>query len=117
MSYYSEVEMAELRHAFELEVMKWAKVTVRAMFGYPSYQVDGRLFAFLVNDGVVITQLMKADREALRLEYPVTDFKAGERVLTQWIQVSLTDIGQLKRVLSYVRRSYERAYARTLGGG
>lgn len=113
MTYYSEAEMAEIRRAFELEVMQWAQVTMRAMFGCPSYQVDGRLFAFLVTGGVVITQLMRADREALRSEYTVTDFKAGERVLTQWIQVSCAEMGQLKRVLPYVRKSYERAFART----
>lgn len=116
MSYYSEVEMAELRRLFELEVLKWPRVTVRTMFGCPSYQVDGRLFAFLVTGGVVITQLMRMDRESLRQHYQVADFKAGERVLTQWIQVSLPEKQQLGYLLPYVRKSYERALARTLGG-
>ncbi len=116
VSYYSEVEMAELRRLFELEVLHWPKVTVRAMFGCPSYQVDGRLFAFLVTGGVVITQLMQVDRDALRQQYQVSDFKAGERVLKYWIQVSLLEKRQLGYILPYVRRSYERALARTLGG-
>lgn len=116
MSYYSEVEMAELRRLFELEVLKWPRVTIRTMFGCPSYQVDGRLFAFLVTGGVVITQLMQMDREMLRRQYQVADFKAGERVLTQWIQVSLPEKQQLGYLLPYIRKSYERALARTLGG-
>lgn len=116
MSYYSEAEMVELRRLFELEILSWPRVTARTMFGCPSYQVDGRLFAFLVTGGVVLTQLMLADREALRRQYEVAEFKAGERVLAHWIQVLLPDRRQLGYLLPYVRKSYERALARTLGG-
>ena len=117
MGYYSEEAMTDLRRVFELEVLNWPRVTARAMFGCPSYQVDGRVFAFLVTGGVVLTQLLVSDREALQRQYEVAEFKTGERVLKHWIQVALPDRRQLGYVLPYVRRSYERALARALGGG
>lgn len=115
MNYYSEDAMADLRRVFDLEVLNWPRVTVRTMFGCPSYQVDGRLFAFLVTGGVVLTQLLASDRDVLRQQFVVSEFKTGERVLSHWIQVALPDRRQLGYVLPYVRKSYEQALARTLG--
>ncbi len=107
MIYYSESEAQALREAFESQVLYWPKVTTRRMFGCPAYLVDGKLFAFLVTDGVVITQIRKRDREDLEATYEAQSFKAGEREIERWLQVMVDDLERLKRVMTMVRKSYE----------
>ncbi len=113
MRYYTEKASRELRKQFELEVQSWSQVSTRPMFGCPSYQAAGRLFAFLVDEGVVITHIRKADREVLRERFTVTDFQAGERVIERWAQVEIDDRRNLAHVIPYVRKSYEEALENT----
>jgi hypothetical protein len=112
MRYYTEVANRELRERFEAAVLDWPKVTMRIMFGCPSYQVAGRLFAFLVDAGVVITHLRKADREALSQHCQIEEFQAGERTIARWGQVTVENERDLRYVLPYVRKSYEEALGR-----
>lgn len=111
MKYYVAEEAQPLRAAFEEEVLSWDQVDVRTMFGCPSYIVDGRLFAFLVTDGVVITQLRQRDRETLAEDFELAPFQAGERTIERWIEVELPDPDALGRILPYVRKSYDAVLA------
>ncbi len=112
MKYYTQAADQSLRPPFEAEVLTWPKVTTRTMFGCPSYQVAGRLFAFLVDAGVVITHLRKADREVLSRHCEIEDFQAGERTIARWGQVTVKDERDLRYVLPYVRKSYKEALDR-----
>ena len=112
MRYYSEENSAELRKAFEAEVLQWPKVTSRPMFGCPSYQVESYLFAFLVDEGVVITHLYKKDRQILGQRFQVDDFKAGKRVVPRWALVSLNAPEELSFLIPFVHQSYEEALRR-----
>ncbi len=107
MQYYSDDQGGTLRKAFEAKILHWPHVTTRPMFGCPAYLADGKLFAFLVNDGIVITQIRKRDRETLAELFPTEPFKAGEREIERWLQVTLDNVDQLNRVIRMVRRSYE----------
>lgn len=107
MKYYAESEGSELRKAFERQVLYWPEVTTRTMFGCPAYLADGKLFAFLVTDGVVITQIRKRDREALSEAFETEPFKAGEREISRWLQVTIEDLDRLTRLMVLVRKSYE----------
>jgi TfoX/Sxy family transcriptional regulator of competence genes len=107
MIYYTESKAKALREAVEKQVLNWPRVTTRRMFGCPAYLVDGKLFAFLVTDGVVITQIRKRDREELEAQYSVEPFKAGEREIERWLQVTVDDLEKLERVLTMVKKSYD----------
>lgn len=107
MPYYIESEANELREAFERTVLRWPQVTVRRMFGCPAYVADGKLFAFLVTDGVVITQIRQRDREIMEEAYETEPFKAGEREIVRWLKVTIDDLGRLERVMLMVKKSYE----------
>lgn len=115
MKYYSEEKSAKLREAFEAEVLQWPKVTKRPMFGCPSYQVENYLFAFLVDEGVVIAHLYKTERETLSLRFQVDDFQAGERVLHRWGLVKIEHREELSFVIPFVRQSYAEALHRAQG--
>jgi hypothetical protein len=107
MIYYTEEEGHALREAFEREVLVWPKVETRLMFGCPAYIAEGRLFAFLVNDGIVITQIRKRDRETLSEDFHTEPFTAGEREIARWQKVHLESVKRLRRILPYVKKSYE----------
>ena len=106
MIYYTEEEGRELREAFEKTVLPWKKVTTRSMFGCPTYLAEGKLFAFLVSEGVVITQIRKRDRERLSEDFPTEPFTAGEREIERWVKVKIDSVESLGRVIPYVKKSY-----------
>ncbi|HQE93764.1 MAG TPA: hypothetical protein PLH19_13280 [Anaerolineae bacterium] len=112
MPYYREDEAHALRVAFEKEVSTWPKVTTRRMLGCPAYVADGRLFAFLVTEGVVITQLRRNDIQTLAQDNSVEPFKAGERVIARWTKVTVTDPNTLGRIMAFIRKSYQTALDR-----
>lgn len=107
MIYYTEEEGHALREAFEREVLVWRRVETRLMFGCPAYVAEGKLFAFLVSDGIVITQIRKRDRVTLAEDFYTEPFTAGEREIERWQKVRLGSIERLSRVLPYVKKSYE----------
>jgi len=109
MKYYEESETAEIRELFEKEVMGWSRITQRSMFGCPTYLADGKLFAFLVTNGIVITQIRLKDREALSEVFETAPFKVGEREIERWFVVTITQPEKIKRIMRLVRKSYQFA--------
>ncbi len=111
MEFYNEARDGALREVIEGEVLTWPQVGVRRMFGCPAYVADGRLFAFLVTGGLVITQLRKAERAMLAERYETEPFKVGEREIERWIRVHIPTLNLVDYALHFVRRSYEIALA------
>ena len=109
MKYYEESETAEIRALLEKEVMGWSRVSQRSMFGCPTYLADGKLFAFLVTNGVVITQIRLKDRIALGEIFETAPFKAGEREIERWLVVTIPEPEKLNRIMRLIRKSYQFA--------
>ncbi len=109
MKYYSEEVTKPLRLGFEEKVLRWPQVSTRMMFGCPSYQANGKLFAFLVTNGIVITQLAQADRDRISRQYNITSFKAGKRTVRNWVRLSIESKLDLIRIMPFVRKSYQSA--------
>lgn len=107
MKYYEEGTDRALREALEKRVLHWPLVSVRRMFGCPAYLADGKLFAFLVTDGVVITQMRKRDRLRLGETFATAPFTAGEREIERWTVVTVSEVRLLDRLMGLVRKSYE----------
>ena len=80
------------------------------MFGCPCYQVNGKLFTFLVTNGIVMTQLSQADREALAYLPQTSFFRAGKKIAPKWLQVSIKNVRDLDGIMPFVRKSYESAW-------
>lgn len=107
--YYDEDRMADLRDALEDRVLDWPDVTTQVMFGCPAYQVRGNLFAFLVTEGLVLTQLDAGGRHTLEQDHDAAPFEAGQRTLTSWSRVPVHEVTDLEELLEHVRASYEAA--------
>jgi hypothetical protein len=109
MKHYHEEQAKEMKRLLEQEILHWPQVSSKKMFGCPGYQAGDKLFAFLVTDGVVLTQLDEAERESLFRQYPSTFFQAGEKIIRSWARVFIDEERELKQLLPYLRRSYETA--------
>ena len=110
MKWYIEEETRELREAFEQEILKWPQVDYKKMFGCPCYLANGKMFAGLVTKGLVITKLKSAEKEELQKLREIKPFVAGSKIIRSWVQINL-DPQELKEIMPYVKKSYERAFA------
>jgi len=79
MKYYSEEATEPLRLRFEKKVLRWPKVSARKMFGCPCYQ------------------------------YQATPFRSGGKVVQKWVRLPIEQMGDLDRVMRFVRKSYGSA--------
>jgi len=109
MKYYSEEDTKDLRLALEKEVLSWAQVSKKKMFGCPCYQAKGILFVFLVTKGIVITQLQPDEREELSSQHQTSFFQAGKKTVKNWKRLSIKNREELDKVMPFVRKSYEKA--------
>lgn len=109
MKYFDDEAGAALQAAFEAVVLEWPDVTGTTMFGCPSYQADGTLFAVLVTDGVALTRLPESHREQVAREFESGPFQAGEQTVTKWVQVTIDDVAMLDSLEPHVRASYDSA--------
>lgn len=109
MRYYRDAETKKLRTVFEDKVLRWPEVSTTKMFGCPCYQVRGKLFAFLVTNGIVITQLEAAEKELLSRKHAGTSFQAGRKTVERWLTLSVRSPKALDRLIPSVRKSYKAA--------
>jgi hypothetical protein len=108
MKYFDEERGAELKRAFDAVVSDWPEVTEKTMFGCPSYRAGEAVFAVLVTDGVALTRLPGDRRERLDGSFETRPFRAGDRTVTKWVQVT-ADADDLDSLVPYVEASYETA--------
>ena len=107
MKYYSEKETKDLRLALEKEVLSWAHVSTKKMFGCPCYQAKGKLFVFLVTNGIVITKLEPDDKKELSNQRQTSFFQAGKKTVKNWVKLSVKGTEELDTIMPFVRKSYE----------
>lgn len=104
MRYYDEVLMQTRRVAFEKGLPRTPGLTVKKMFGCPCYKQDGKLFAFLVTDGLVLTQIDAKDRERLVAKFQGAAFHAGKKTVEAWVQLPFQSRNQLEDYLPSLLR-------------
>ncbi len=113
MTYFDTEEGAALKSAFDEIVLDWPAVTATTMFGCPSYQAEGTLFAVLVTDGVALTRLPADHRERVAQTFEVGPFRAGERTVTKWVQITVEAGSELDSLIPHIEASYESALEET----
>jgi len=109
MKLYDEETMKELRELFEEEMLQQPHVKTKRMFGCPSYTVKDKLFAFLVTEGLVLTNLSNADRETALKRPGAQPFEHNQRVVKRWVRIPITIGKTLENIIPYVMKSYETA--------
>lgn len=109
MQYFDAEAGAELKAAFDELVDGWSKVSQTTMFGCPSYQADGELFAVLTTDAVTLTRIPEDRRAEVIDAFDAGPFQAGDRTVTKWVQVPIDDPSEIDALESDVRMSYEAA--------
>ncbi len=114
MKLYDEETMKELRKSFEEEILQYLHVKTNRMLGCPSYTVKDKLFAFLITEGLVLTNLPDSDREAA-LERPgAQPFEHNQRVVKRWVRIPVTSEKILGDIMPLVVKSYETSLEQTV---
>lgn len=110
--YYDETKMGSVRADLERRVATWPGVHAGQMFGCPCFDANGKLFAFVATNGVVLTQLEWSDRAELAKLFRAGPFAPEPgRAATKWAQVPATKPADLEPLLPWIRKSYETAKA------
>ena len=109
MKYFNEEQMADFRRSFESRIDGWPDVSQKKMFGVLNYLAGGKMFAFLVTDGLVITNLSQQEREAIADRYESESFQAGNRRVGSWLKVTLASLADILDLLPAVKVSYHAA--------
>ncbi len=96
-----------------VNLMAWANVEPRRMFGCDAYLVGGRLFAFFADDGVVV-KVPSPQREELLNDPRVSPFTTGRGRGTfgEWLHLRLGEPPDVALALPAVEGSYR--YVQTL---
>jgi hypothetical protein len=110
---YHEELSGPLRETFEREVLAWPDVTQKKMFGCPAYRAAGTLFAFLIDDAVVLTQVPEDERAEVAERLDARPFQPGAHAITCWLAVPFDESRSVRRLLDDVRNAYQVA----LNGG
>jgi hypothetical protein len=99
---------APLKTALEDQVRDWAGVTTEWLFGYPTYQAEGTIFALVATDGLVLTRLPEPDRERLASSHETGAFEPGEQTIGSWVHVPAGP-GDLDGLVPFIRASHDAA--------
>lgn len=109
MKYCDEEQTGEIRKALEKEILRWPSVTSRQMMGCLCYFYGKKFFAFLVTKGIVITKLTEGDRTKLLEHITGEAFEMAGRTAKTWIRVPLEKPEDVKRIMPFVKKSYQEA--------
>jgi hypothetical protein len=107
-TYYTEETSGPTRDAVEDVVLGWPDVTAEKLFGCPSYRAAGKLFAFVSDEGLVLTNLTEPERAKADAELgpePAVEL-AGRSAKWRFVAVGEEDAAQ---VAPFLRMAYERA--------
>ena len=108
MKYFDEEKMADIREAFDSEVLKWKDVVSRPMMGCLCYLRKRKFVFFLVTDGIVIMKLSDKDQTVLKDKLGGKPFEMAGQTSRLWV-TPLKSTKDLKLVMPFVRKRYEEA--------
>ena len=109
MQYYNEEKMKNFRLKLEKEILNWPNVTTKKMYGCPCYKCKDKLFAFLVNDGVVLTKASEKDKNILSKEFKIKPFQAATRTMKGWPQIPVDETSDLEKIIRFIKNSYNQS--------
>ncbi len=77
------------------------------MMGHPGYKIAGKMFAFLMEDGVAIKLPEEACRELLARPQVIPFAPGGGTPMRHWVQVNLPDAASYTGYQSYFELAVE----------
>jgi len=96
-------------------LMAWGQVEPRRMFGCDAYLVKGKMFAFFVDEGVVV-KVPSPQRERLLKDARVSPFTHQGRRFGDWLHLRLSDPQDVALALPAIEESYRHVQAAAAQG-
>ncbi len=113
MKQYSKTEMAERKTELDNRILQWPEMSTSVMFGCPGYRAYGRLFAIVIDDGIILTKLPDSTREKLLESKVCAVFKTERGTVKNWLAFPFEDISAIEFFLPYLKESYDNALLET----
>ncbi|NLX11494.1 MAG: MmcQ/YjbR family DNA-binding protein [Chloroflexi bacterium] len=66
-------------------------ISTRQMFGHPGYQIAGKMFAYLMEEGVAVKLPPEAVQAMLKQPHVVPFTPMGGTPMRGWVQINLPD--------------------------
>ena len=106
MKYYDEEKMAEVRKAFDREVLTWKGVVSRPMMGCLCYFYNRKFIGFLVTNGIVLMKLTEKDRTELKKKFGGKPFEMAGQTGRLWV-TPLKAPKDVRSVIPFARKRYQ----------
>ena len=106
--------MKNLKVKFEALISDWELAGLKRMFGYDVYAANRKMFAWLEEDGISLTGLAEPDRIIVTEQFGAHPYTALDRVFKSWLIIPVPNETTFKKLIPYIRKSYEGSYAASL---
>ena len=106
--------MKDLQKKFEALIADWELAGPKKIFGYEVYAANRKMFAWVNDDSVALTALPEAERIEVTKKFGAYPYAMPDRVFKKWLIVPVPDAATFKRLIPYMRRSYDTAFAESL---
>lgn len=105
MKYFDEAKMADIRKAFDEEVLRWKGIVSRPMMGCLCYFYKRKFIGFLVTDGIVLMKLSERDQTMLKEKFGGKPFEMAGQTGRLWV-TPLKEPKDVESVVPFVRKRY-----------
>ncbi len=106
--------MKNLQTKFETLISDWELAAPKKIFGYEVYGANRKMFGWIDEDSITLTALPEKEREEVKKKFGAYPLEMANRVFKKWLIIPVFDLATFKRLIPYIRKSYETAYAESL---
>jgi hypothetical protein len=81
-------------------------VTTGQMFGHPSYKIAGKVFASLMENGIILKLPQATVNDLLKREN-VTSFAPGGTPMRLWVLIEMSGADEYAQYMAYYQEAWE----------
>jgi hypothetical protein len=102
-------DLTEAQSLIDATVVEWPEVHAKQAFGHRGYVRHGKMFGFVVGEGVAIKAWAGEEAEALYARDGVTSFSHSGMEMRAWPILPLRTEEETEAALTALQHAYERA--------
>lgn len=104
-------ELSERQNSVDSTLVEWPQVRVKPAFGHRGYVRNGKMFAFMAEDGVGVKAWAGDEADALYERDGVRSFEVNGMTMRAWPILPLRSDEDVSQALTALQHAYERAVA------
>jgi hypothetical protein len=104
-------ELTEHQVSLDATLVEWPEVRVKPAFGHRGYVRNGKMFAFMADEGVGVKAWAGEEVDALYALEGVRSFEVNGMAMRAWPILPLRSDEEISQALTALQHAYERAVA------